>query len=202
MPRPSHSSDAALDLKGATTLYQRLLGSAWLKLPNCIQRLHATLAPIQMQGNFSVSHGQHLVSRILARVLRLPPESAATHILLTVARKGDAEIWTRRFGECVIVTRQSAEGDDVLCERFGLLDFRFKLYVENGQLVYRQTAASLRVGPCSFRLPRSLSPVISAVEKPCSTPDSVEVSVEVRLPWSGLLLAYHGIMDCGRSASE
>jgi hypothetical protein len=202
MARPGHSPLVHIDSNPASSLYERLLGSAWLELANCIQRLHATLSPTQIHGQFSVAHGQNLVSRTLARVLRLPPESASTNILLTVDRKGDAEIWTRRFGQSVVVTRQSAEADDVLCERFGLMDFRFKLNVEKGHLVYRQTAASLRVGPCSFGLPRWLSPVIRAVEKPCNNPDSVEVSVEVTLPLSGLLLAYHGIMDRGRSASE
>ena len=202
MVRSSHTQTVHPESEGASTLYRRLLGPDWADVPGCIQRLHATFAPDEIQGNFSVRHGQHLASRTLARILRLPPESVCIDITLHVDTKQDAEIWTRHFGECLVVTRQSSEPDDLLCERFGLMDFRFELYVENGHLVYRQVAVSLRVGPCSFRLPRWLSPVIRAVEKPCSNSDSVEVSVEVTLPWSGLLLAYHGIMDCGRSPSE
>jgi uncharacterized protein DUF4166 len=111
-----------------------------------------------------------------------------------VEQRREGEIWVRQFGNVRIITTQWQSEDGLLWERFGKIELGFRLHVENGQLVYRQQKAALHVSCRSFRVPRWFAPRVSATEKACG--NDVQVSVEVRLPWLGLLLAYNGLVYC------
>lgn len=101
-------------------------------------------------------------------------------------------MWIRQFGNVRIITTQWQSQDGLLWERFGQIELGFRLDVEEGQLVYRQQKARFRMGCCSPPLLRWFAPHVSATEKACGS--DVKVSVEVRVPWLGLLLAYNGLV--------
>jgi len=173
-------------------LYAHVLGPAWEQLPESLQRLHQTFAPASIAGRFEVRHGKTAAMRVLARLLRLPPEADPADITLTVEQRGALQRWVRRFGADCVVTNQCSGEDRLLAERFGILQFQFELKLGDGQLVYHQRRVALCLACCSLRLPAWIAPVVSASEK--ANGDSVEVSVEVRLPLIGLLLAYGGTL--------
>jgi len=173
-------------------LYAQVLGSSWLDLAPCIQRLHATFSPNALRGRFEVRRGKRGAARACAKWLHLPAEAASADVHLVVEQRREGEMWVRQFGQVRIITTQWQSEDGLLWERFGRIELGFRLDVENGQLVYRQQKAALHAGCCSVRVPRWFAPRVSATEKACGS--DVEVSVEVRLPWLGLLLAYNGLV--------
>lgn len=171
-------------------LYARLLGPAWEQLPERLQRLHQTFAPVPISGQLEVRHGKTVAARLLARLLRLPSEAESVHITLMVEQRGEAQQWIRQFGPVCIATTQQYGQDAFLLERFGIVEFGFDLKLEQGQLVYHQRQVSLRLGCCALPLPKWIAPLVFATEK--SKGDAVEISVEIRLGKLGLLLAYGG----------
>jgi hypothetical protein len=127
-----------------------------------------------------------------ARWLRLPAQAASEDVQLVVEQRREGERWVRQFGNVRIITTQWQSEDGLLWERFGKIELGFRLDVEDGQLIYRQQTARFRVGCCTLPLPRWLAPRVSATEKACG--NDVKVSVEVCVPWLGLLLPYNGVV--------
>ena len=129
----------------------------------------------------------------------LPIEGDDVPIALTICNVQDGEQWTRRFGDKVFHSRQSAAGG-LLVERFGLMEFRFQLSVEDGSLVYRQQRASIRAGALSVALLSRLAARIAARESRSQGLDKVHVAVRVELPGLGLLVSYEGDVEKGEAA--
>ncbi len=102
---------------------------------------------------------------------------------------GGSQVWRRRFGDTVIVTRQRAKAG-LLCERFGLLELTFHLRVTPQALRFDQRAAALVLGSLRLPWPRCLAPRIAAEVRPVDSGAAIEV--EVRAPWIGLILRYAG----------
>src|SRR5437867_9899788 len=96
--------------------YARLLGASWLQLAEPVRSVHATPPTMHARGRLRIEHGRSHLARFLARLLRLPRASEA------------AETPTRQY--------QAAAGE--LAERFGVLEFRFRLEVSEGSLLFRQ----------------------------------------------------------------
>jgi hypothetical protein len=132
------------------------------------------------------------LARWLIRAARLPPPAEAVETRLVVCRRGSAERWHRTFGDTIVVTSQREAPDGLLAERLGLLEFRFRLAVADGALIYRQTGLVLRLGPVCLPLPRRLSPQVTAREEPAARPGEMHVSVEVRTLAGALLFSYEG----------
>ena len=183
---------------GPPVLYAGLLGASWAALHPEVRQLHSTFAPQRMQGSFEVYHAPRLLARWVIRRLHLPGAGAAVPVLLevvpAVASKSDApgESWRRRLGDVALATCQWAGRDGLLCERFGLLEFRFQLEVRDGALVYVQRSAALRLGQGALLLPWICAPRILAREEGASLGAGVNVNVEVHVPWLGLLFGYRG----------
>jgi hypothetical protein len=82
-----------------------------------------------------------------------------------------------------------------LGERFGLVDFQFRLEVVNHALCFHQAGAAFSVGPLHLPLPHWLAPQVTAREWVLPGQRRVQVAVSVRIPLAGLLLAYEGWID-------
>ena len=147
-----------------------------------------------MQGHLRIEHGRHLVARLVARLLRLPRASASADTRLIVTPRAGGEEWVRLFDRRRLTTWQRRSGASELAERFGLLEFRFRLYASAvGGLVYVQRDAALRLGPFRVRIPASWAPRVEARESPAG-PGRVEIVVRVALPLVGPLITYEGFM--------
>jgi hypothetical protein len=189
--KPNSDNDAI-----SSVLYARVIGQGWQDLPACVRRLHTTFSPNTIHGRFEVRHGRSRAARRLARLLRLPAEAAGVDIVLAVEERPEGQTWIREFGDVKIVTTQWSDEGRLLHEQFGMIEFRFRLEVEEGCLIYRQRNAALRIGRWSFGLPGWLAPLVSAIEKPSADTEAVSISVEVTVPGVGLLLAYSGEVSC------
>jgi uncharacterized protein DUF4166 len=174
-------------------LYSRVLGPSWTSIAPPVQCAHNTESVVHAHGLLRVEYGQSAVARLLARVLRLPRPSAAADTRLVVTARAGGEEWERTFDGLRFVTRQDNADDFELAERFGVLEFRFRLDVTDGSLVYVQRRVSLRCGRFRLRIPAAWAPRVEAREDPAG-PARVNIHVRVVLPGVGLLMTYGGVV--------
>jgi hypothetical protein len=183
-------------------LYQKLLGECWSELDRTVQRLHASTMPVHAAGVFRVSAGSTWLARILARLMGLPRPAEAVDVRLVVTAQGDAEEWRRTFARQPLVSLQASRSDGLLLERMGRVETRFRLKVVDGALIYESVSAAFCLGRLRLRLPRWLSPRVTASERLAGEEEQLEVSVEVRLPLLGRLIAYEGRLTLIESRVE
>lgn len=176
-------------------LYRCILGNDWQHLDAAIQRLHTPGPGMHAKGLFRVVHGRHRVARLLARLLRLPPEGENVKARLHVAPAGSGELWSRTFERHPFASRQTIAGRGFLAEKIWRLELHFRLSAEDGALIYKQSRAGLRIGSRLLPLPAWIAPAVSASEKPTARRGCVSISVAVSLPRIGLLLSYAGEVE-------
>jgi hypothetical protein len=185
--------DYALVPTASAPLYVRILGDAWSQIAEPIRRVHSSGSTLRASGCLRVEHGSNGLSRALARLLRLPRPAPAAETRLTVTSGPDGEQWRREFDGRRFETRQSEAGALLLAERFGVLEFRFRLDTSCGDLRYVQREVAIIFGPVRWRLPAVCSPRVEARESP-ATPTSIRIAVRAGLPGVGLLIAYDGVV--------
>lgn len=174
------------------SLYRRILGSDWLAVNRTVRQAHYDGKDVLGSGTFRITHGLGRASRVLARVLRIPPEAAAAVTELRITPQGADEQWERSFDGRRLISRQSF-GNGVLSEQFGILELLFRLRAFEGGLNYVQAGARLRLGPVCLPLPRWLAPRVYAREE--DRGEFTHVSVQVDLPCFGRLVEYEGLLE-------
>jgi hypothetical protein len=191
------------DSRAASRLYPRLLGASWDDLDPVLQRVHTDNSLTHAEGIFQVSRAP---GRLLGQILDLagvPRASDRARVRLAVECRGLAEHWLRTFEGRPLTTIQIADADGRLVERAGLLEFRFRLAVKHGELLFRQESLALCLGAWRLRLPHWLAVQVAAregavlqetAEQPdrAGQPDRTKVEVRVMLPSGGLLFSYRG----------
>jgi hypothetical protein len=176
-------------------LYSRLFGLTWSEIDTALQRMHCNGEPVRAAGVFRISHGSTLGAKLLLLFLRLPPPNAAAQVELIVRPVGASETWVRLFDGKPVVTFQRESVSGLLAERFGPLEFRFRLSFADHTIHYRQVGVSLRLALPFFPempLPGWASPRVSARETAGASEMDTRVSVEVSAPIAGLLFSYEG----------
>lgn len=175
-------------------LYARLLGSSWMQLAEPVRFAHATESMVCARGRLRIAHGRGYIARVLAAMLRLPRENGAAETRLVVTARGDGEHWRRTFDDRCLATRQYPTGDRELGERISILEFRFRLDVSDGSLVFRQVEAAVVCGSVRVRIPAAWAPRVDAREDPAGA-HRIRIRVGVVLPALGPVLTYEGIID-------
>ncbi|PYR75084.1 MAG: DUF4166 domain-containing protein [Acidobacteria bacterium] len=183
--------------RSSGSLYSRLLGPAWAQLAEPLHVLHGSSA-VRAHGRFRVERGRHPVAALVAGLMRLPRTAAAVDTRLVITRGDDVELWSRTFDNRRLETRQYVVGDAVLAERFGAIEYRFRLEASDGSLLFHQVGAALMVGSLRMRLPAICAPAIDAREGPVSA-RRVAVSVRIDVPAGGRVLSYDGVIDIEES---
>jgi Domain of unknown function (DUF4166) len=138
-----------------------------------------------------VVHGPGFLARVLIRLLRLPRASEAADMQLNIVADADGEWWYRMFDGVRVTTRQRRVDPDLLVERFGRLEFRFRVVSEGDEIRYEQTNVCMRVGTVALRLPAALAPTVEGRERARGA-DWTEVRIRVTWPPAGLILEYDG----------
>ena len=180
----------------ATPLYARLLGAAWHELPAEIRAMHDLHSGLTARGTADVERGPRFVARLLARAIGFPASAAAIPVMVRFTAEDGVETWTRSFGKQTFSSAQFAgrgRNAQLLCERFGWLEFAMALVVEGGRLSLVLRRWSLLGIP----LPMCLCPRVSAHE-------SVEggrfcFRVDIRHAVAGLIIRYEGSLASPRA---
>jgi hypothetical protein len=195
-PRASPPSSPA-DRSSPDRLYPRLLGAAWDDLDPAVRRVHRAGRLLHAEGIFQVSRAPGRLMGLLLTAARVPRASEAAEVRVTVDARGPVEHWRRAFDGRPLVTLQSEAPGGLLAERIGPLEFRFRLLVRHGELVFRQDDLGVRLGSLRLPVPHRLAPQIAGREgpvrsDPADTGDRTRVDVRVMAPGGSLLFAYRG----------
>src|SRR5262245_56636765 len=175
------------------SLYARIMRSSWSQLAEALRGMHGSHVTVYAHGRLRIEHGVHPLVRLLAWMLRLPQPSDACDTRLIVTAVGEDERWERTFSDRRIETRQYI-CDDTLAERFGILEFRFRLRESGGSLMYVQREAAFRWRPVRLPIPSSWAPRVAAREDPAG-PRYIQVHVRVALPRVGPVISYAGLVE-------
>jgi hypothetical protein len=176
-------------------LFKRLLGDAWERLPAGLREAHDVHGRVELRGMADVDRGRGLFARCLANLMRLP--AAGTRIPVTVVfeRKGDSEIWHRRFGDGLfhsVLSPGEGRSEFLLCEQFGAIAVLIALVIDGDRLRFVIRDWSFGGVP----LPRCLAPAGEAYE---DERDGVfHFSVEMMHSWLGLIVRYRGFLTPAR----
>ena len=157
------------------SLYRRLLGADFDRLPEVLQRFHGAADSAVGAGSVDVRVGQHLRARLLARVLRLPSEGDTVPVTVTV----------QAFGERRLRTVQWTERGRLL-ERVGALTFAFDVSADERGLRFRFAG----LAAFGVRVPRRFALRVDADVTGFIA--DWHVNVTIRTPGSRLITSYGG----------
>jgi hypothetical protein len=172
----------------AVSLYRRLLGPDFDRLPPALRAFHDSAAGGSGAGVFRVRRGTRSVARVAARGLRLPPEGDHVPVTLRVAAKDGRELWERTFATRrlhTLRTRQWLEGGRLL-ERVGAATLAFDVTADEGGMRLRSVDFRWLGAP----VPRGLAITVDADVRGFEA--HWEVAVVVRAPRMGIITSYEG----------
>ncbi|MBD9486912.1 DUF4166 domain-containing protein [Ensifer sp. ENS11] len=172
------------------SLYRRVLGAEWDRLPTAIRTLHETSdGQAIFRGRATIERGKGSWGRLTASVFGFPVAGENVPVEIRFECANGREIWTRRFGEKVLrSSQQKAENrkERLLAEGFG--PFRILCALEPvGNRLH------LRVRGWSFLglpLPALLAPGGRTFEE--DRDGLFHFHVQVESPLTGLIVRYRG----------
>jgi hypothetical protein len=167
------------------TLFRKLLGDTFDKLPPVLRRFHDDETGGTACLEFQVSHGKGRLSRGLAKIARLPKPSDSSRGRMKVMVEGRCERWVREINGRRFETRQW-RADNLLIEETGLLRLGFEVIADAAGLRFH----SVRGWLAKLPLPPPLLPRVTAII--IGREASWWVTVRVELPLLGLLMQYEG----------
>ena len=170
------------------TLFARLLGDRFDRLPPRVRALHARETTHTYAGRADVDRGSGVLARLMGAATRLPARKSDQELGVTIEPTPTAERWIRTFADHAMPSRLwDARG--LLCERLGLATFGFRLDVHDGELTWRVE----RVHALGIPLPASLFRGVVARE--FEREGRYRFDVRAELPIVGLLVHYRGWLD-------
>lgn len=169
----------------SASLYQRVLGDEFQRLPEVLRRFHGSPYGGSLEGRFRVERGAGRLRGMFAEFAELPPAGENVPLRVDVRVHGEEEHWTRSFGATRLETRQHAAG-----QRLVEVHPPWKLRIRLGA-----TAAGMRLDHerCywhSIPLPRAVSPRVET--KVEAREQGWFVDVTVGLPVLGTICRYSG----------
>jgi NAD(P)-dependent dehydrogenase (short-subunit alcohol dehydrogenase family) len=168
-------------------LYARAMGAAFEALPPAVRGLHDFRRDSGAAGEAVVVRGRGLVPRLLAWLMRFPPEGRRP-LHVSFAERDGVETWTRDYGGHVMRSELSKASGGVT-ERFGPIRFAFDLVPRPDGLAMNLVGWSLLRVP----LPRFLGPRIAATER--EQDGRFHFDVSAALPLLGEVVRYAGWLE-------
>jgi hypothetical protein len=170
-------------------LYPTLLGPAWTALPLVVRQLHQEG---RARGRVSIERGRRWPARLLAHLLGFPPIGDNLATVLTVEQRGDDQIWSRRFGEHTMISRQRLRAEGLVAERFGSFECSFRLRPTVRGIDYVLVGVAFHLGNLRLPLPRLLAPRGAA--RTWEEGDSMGLDVWIEAPLVGRIIRYYGLV--------
>ena len=168
-------------------LFRRLLGAeAFDALPEPLRRVHLRRGTARWQGEVEVVRGRSALARLCAWATRLPPAGTGPITVEIVVDDHGREQWTRHVAGHAMRSRMHAT-QTLLCERLGLVDFRFRLDSPQQDIVW--TVVGVRVFGL-LPLPASWFAQVRARES--ADGERYRFEVVAALPLAGPLVHYRG----------
>lgn len=167
------------------TLYQRVLGAEFERLPPVLQRFHGQARGARAVGNITVERGAGPWREAAAGALRLPRGGHNIALRLQVIPWEGREVWVRQFEGQRLETHQWQEGP-YLVERAGPLCLVFRVEADEAGLTFRLQRSRMRGWPLPSRLAMRVGATASGTE------NGWRIRVAVDAPLLGQLVMYSG----------
>lgn len=169
-------------------LFRRILGSQFERLAPRVRDVHGG-ATLELRGRATVTRGNALLGRCIARFASLPDAQcdAAARIDLVVDAQG--ETWTRYFGVSRPMCSHLHAHDGLLIEQLGPVRLRFRLHERSGAIVWQLESVSLLGIPAPRRW------FAATTARSFEQDGHYCFEVEVALPVVGHLIGYRGSVD-------
>jgi hypothetical protein len=177
---------------GGPLLFERLLGDAWLGLPEAIKRLHTFSSESEVSGRCGVERGPGLLSNCIAWLFGLPPAAADWPVSVRFVSENDQERWIRTFGRHTFTSTMRAgrgRSERLLSEWIGPFEFAQALVVDGDALRFVMRRWTLWGIP----LPRWLEPHSNSFET--EENGRFRFHVDLSHPWLGRIVRYRGWLD-------
>jgi hypothetical protein len=174
-------------------VYRQVLADAWDELPTALRRMHdLTAGQSVVRGQANVRRGRGLLSGLVGAVIGFPKAQTDGPVEVIFERRGEAEVWTRRFGDQTFFSRQAVgtgRSEALVVERFGPMACGMAPVVEEGvlRLVPRRWML------LGVALPALLFPRIRASET--QVDGRFCFDVEISHPLTGLIVGYQGWLE-------
>ncbi len=173
-------------------LYRRVLGDAWDRLPEPIQRMHVLNGTMAASGLATVERGHSFLARLIAWVFRFPKAGRNVPVKVTFTALGAGELWTRDFaGSRFSSFQQKGVGrsERLVGERFGPFAFALAAVLEQDRLLLIPRGWSLFGLP----LPTVLAPFGNTFEH-VDDEGRFAFHVEVCVQLAGVVVRYRGYL--------
>lgn len=167
------------------TLYQRVLGADYDRLPEVLKRFHGAPRGGSVAGSLRIERGAGWLRGLLASLGGLPPAGESVPLRLDVSVQGDEEHWTRSFGRTQLHTRQLAR-DGRLVELHPPWKLRIRLGATRDGMQLEHERCYWRGIP----LPRALSPRVDSIVE--ARDDRWWIVVTIGVPLFGMVCRYSG----------
>jgi len=175
----------------AASLYQKVMGPEFQKLPNSIQKLHSVIRDAGFHGQAKVTGGKNPLAKLAAKIFGFP--SAGQHDLhVHIAADDKGETWVRSFSGKKFSSRLEKSGRHLI-ESFGPFQFRFDLPGTDKGLRMEMTGWKFWFVP----LPLFLAPKSLASE--WDEDGRFHFDVPIALPIIGLMVHYRGWLEPSRN---
>lgn len=172
----------------APRLFEAALGPArWGALPGPVRRLHDIWDIERFVGEGEVRRGANLLARLAAEIIGLPRSAARTPVAVEIERRGEVEIWRRRFGRAAFRSVVGKGAPGRVEERWGPLRAEIEFRLEGGALVWEVTGARF----LGVRLPSRLAPS-GAFRESADDKGRFAFHVDIRAPLVGRIALYRG----------
>jgi hypothetical protein len=171
------------------TLYQKILGSTFDRLPQQLQKLHGERESRTWAGEAKVEAGQNFVSRFVAGFFGFPQKAGYTNVDVNFRPDATGEIWQRNFNGKIFRSYQAAgtgKNEHLLTERFGAVTVGLALITKNNEL----HLIARRWTFLGFPLPLFLLPNGESFE--CEKDGVFNFNVTIKAPLIGRIVAYRG----------
>ena len=173
------------------SVYRQVLGHDFHLLASELQRFHSMQGRVELSGRFTVQGPHSAAGRLMSAMFALPKTTVETAFKFELHAGSRQETWRRHFPGRLMVSRMRA-GAGVLVERFGPINFHFRLQADQGQLNMLLQSVTVFGIPS----PKFLMPTVRAQET--GAQGKLHFSVSAHLPLVGLLAEYRGYLDIER----
>ena len=170
-----------------TSLFPRLLGEDYRKLPGALRAVHDNGGTLLLAGRADIERRAGFLAWAICALTGLPERGRNVVVTVEFIRQGLSEVWRRRFGGRhyrSTMAQGDAPGD--LVERFGPFTLVFMMRAEADRLVLDLRSCALFGMP----LPGFLSPRCLAEEREENGRFVFDIPLD--LPFLGRILRYRG----------
>jgi len=124
----------------AQSLFRRVLGAAYDKLPDQIRSLHEGGAFLSSTGQADVVHGPGFWAGLAIMFSSLPAKGRNVPVTVEFIADGDGERWRRNFNSKIFASRLAAvaAGKPLLAERYGVVKVTYELIPDPHGITWRQ----------------------------------------------------------------